>query len=158
MVQNVGLTDLNDIELYLYYNMNVVNYTFISDLPRGEVKNISFYWIPTEYNRYNFTAYSPSIINEVYNQNNINVKVIYLENRHLNGLYLTYKYIWEGTTDIRITNITYSLLNSNIYRVNMTTYGERPSWTCWNEWANTRLVINNNPMTPLYGKYHTFVR
>ena len=158
-VQNVGLNDENDINLYLYYNgIIVVNSTYISNLPRGAVKNIKYTWIPTEYNRYNFTAYSPLITNEIYLQNNIDVNVIYLESEKLfDGLYITHKY--GGSEDMYTSNITYSLLYENVFEVNWTIFGERPSTMYWYERVNTRLVKNKSPWAPPFVmNYHTFVR
>jgi len=69
-VENRGLNNETNAELYLLINSSVVNSTTNITLLQGESVTITFLWTPTETRNYNITAYAPPVSGEEETSNN----------------------------------------------------------------------------------------
>ncbi|MHA1188615.1 MAG: CARDB domain-containing protein, partial [Candidatus Heimdallarchaeota archaeon] len=99
-VQNIGLNDEFDVELYLYLDEVLINSITIPTLAVGTDQTIQYAWTPTEYRAYNFTALAPPVPLESYLDNNRKTTIAnVIETQLFDGLY--------------IKNIFYTFYNSN---------------------------------------------
>ena len=75
-VTNTGNNNETSVYMYLYLDNTLVNSSTISNLPFGTSETIHYTWTSTEYKKYNFTVYSPSVPSEPYIINNRITKLI----------------------------------------------------------------------------------
>ncbi|MFX1418820.1 MAG: CARDB domain-containing protein [Promethearchaeota archaeon] len=78
MVLNNGLNTETSISFELFLNGVSVHSITIPSLPIGANTTITFLWTPTEYDIYNFTAYSGPVPGEIYLLNNEDTKILYI--------------------------------------------------------------------------------
>jgi subtilase family serine protease len=105
-VTNTGINNETSVDMYLYRDSILVNSSTISNLPFGASETIHYTWTPTEYKKYNFTVYSPSVPSESNIINNIITKLISIRKRIFyedfeSGLskWQTYTGLWHLTDD-----------------------------------------------------------
>ncbi|MFX1375313.1 MAG: CARDB domain-containing protein [Promethearchaeota archaeon] len=77
-VINNGIYDESNINLFLYLDSIIVNSTTISLLGAGANYTITYSWTPIEYGTYNFSAYSPPVMDEVYVLNNFRSELAFV--------------------------------------------------------------------------------
>ncbi len=144
-VSNVGDFDESNINLYLYYDGTIVNSLFISDLHIGECISIDYAWTPAEYQSYNFTAYTPPVIDESLIQNNVDEELLYIseESNIFDGMFIDYTF--NMLTESFPSKFTYSQISNNIFNVtwDLVLMGT-PSSSHWDE--NTQNRIMENPV------------
>ncbi|MEA2090718.1 MAG: CARDB domain-containing protein [Thermoproteota archaeon] len=70
-VQNRGLNNETDVELYLIVNGVVVSNVTIPKLPNGTFYTLNYSWTPTVEGVYNVTVYAPPVREEIITRNNI---------------------------------------------------------------------------------------
>lgn len=58
---NAGLNDETDVDLFLYLNDALIDFTTIPTLLVGTSETINYIWTPVDYGKHNFTAYTPSV-------------------------------------------------------------------------------------------------
>jgi len=75
-VQNRGLNNETDVELYLLVNDTVVSSAAIAELRVGELYTITCAWTPMEIGSYNITAYAPPVPQEEDAANNVMAKEV----------------------------------------------------------------------------------
>ena len=144
-VRNNGGNDESDIFFYLYYDEVLINDTFISTLPIGASKILTYNWTPTVYRTYNFTAYAPPVINETFISNNLAEKLITIHEVELfNGLFIDHSITQTGYGS-GTSRVSYSHITGSMFHVDWeTTIGGTPSQGSWIVNAQTRVIQNTN--------------
>ena len=110
-VQNVGIYNESDVELYLLLDGAVVNQTVISLLPSGSEYTITYRWTPVEEGWYNITAYAPSVPGENRTGNNIDTRMVYVGGRI--ALISHYSELMDITGILDEMGIPYDVYNDN---------------------------------------------
>jgi hypothetical protein len=77
-VFNLGLLNETSISLELVINGGIVNSTVVPELNVGSFYRIGWLWNPKQQGKYNVTAYASPVSGEVYTDNNVDVKVVYV--------------------------------------------------------------------------------
>ena len=93
-VENRGLNNETNAELYLLINSSVVNSTTNITLLQDESVTITFLWTPTETRSYNITAYAPPVPGEEETSNNNVTKSVNVF-FYARG-YLPHRWVGEG--------------------------------------------------------------
>ena len=74
-VTNIGATNEDNINFFLYLNGEVVNSTSIPSLNSGANFSINYNWTPSKYGIFNFTAHVPPITEESFILDNFITKI-----------------------------------------------------------------------------------
>jgi len=116
-ISNYGLKDVFNINLSLYLDSNILNSIIIANLPSGSSETITYYWTPSEYGVYNFTAYVPPFQEEPYLDNNYATKIIHLPpTRLFDGMYIQGR-VFDFWDIPYISNVSYFYSSDNIFYV-----------------------------------------
>ena len=107
-------------------------------LPVGGSQTIQYEWTPTEYDSYNFTTYSPPVLGELIDSNNLNTTFLYVSTI-FDGLYIKYAWI-QGLGSVN-GNYTYKAISGWLYEeiIGQEYMGSHVS-TSWMLDSSTRVV------------------
>ncbi len=144
-VQNVGLNDEENVELFLEYDEVEVGYLNIPDLPVGVIETITFPWTPTAYDNYNFTVYTYAVAGEENLLNNYLTQVAYVVPIKLfDGMYINNTLNDNGIREYG-TSFTYTQLSRTGFHVNCDVLylGQLYVSSSWDEDASTRTIDNS---------------
>lgn len=142
-VINIGGNDETNVNLYLFLDNIIVNSTIISYLPIEENKTIKYQWTPTEYDIYNFTAYTFPTPGEIDIGDNYKTELIRISNSVLfNGMYVYH--LMHFLDEDFDTRLRYSYISGNTFRAHW-------SWPAfifsldfyWHVDTKTRIMSNN---------------
>ncbi|MFX1588871.1 MAG: CARDB domain-containing protein [Promethearchaeota archaeon] len=113
-VENVGLNEELNVELFLYLDEIFLDSITIPNLTAGMSQTIQYIWIPTEYRDYNFTTYVPSVPLELNQLNNRETVIVYvIDTKLFEGLYIKHLST-EGGYSLN-TNFTYKHYTSRLF-------------------------------------------
>lgn len=88
---NNGIFNETDLNLYLCLGGEIMQSKHISELLVGENDTIEYVWEPLDYGRFNFTSYTPPLIEEEYISDNAAQKVLFIpETPIFNELYINH--------------------------------------------------------------------
>lgn len=112
-VQNFGINDESDVELYLYLDGGMVNYSYYSTLSAGSSETIDYLWTPMVYDTFNFTVFSPPVVGEYSEENNF--KYFLLTIKFLQNYTMTvgHPYTWidaSGGTELILYDDDYAAI------------------------------------------------
>jgi hypothetical protein len=96
-VFNTGISVESDVDLVLYLEGDVINSTTISSFPVGANETIFYTWTPIDYGEFNFTAYAPSLPNEMIIVNNIVTELLTISPLGNYIMVPDYTYTWVPT-------------------------------------------------------------
>lgn len=110
-VTNIGSSDETNINLFLYENGILGDSLYIANLLSGSSQTINYFWMPTSYGDYNFTAFAPPVSGEGLTYDNLVTKFVHLHEVILfDGMYLNYNFnlanIYIGPTQVLYTQIS----------------------------------------------------
>lgn len=155
-VTNRGKYDESNIDLFFYLDESLLESQFISSLLIGETETINYLWTPTEYDSYNFMAYTPYLPTEPYIDNNI--KEVFLpvkEIKIFDDMYLNYSFtIFDEILSIQYS---YTYLSDGIFHNNYSLYSEGSLMQggSWDVNSQTRMMFNSYGGISFGSGYHT---
>ncbi len=94
---NAGLNDETDVDLFLYLNDALVDFTTISTLLVGTSETINYIWTPVDYGKHNFTAYTPSVSGDPITLNDSATELITIWMNYT--MILGVPYFWVDASD-----------------------------------------------------------
>ncbi len=152
---NNGIYNETNVNFYLYLGGFIIESKNIAKLLVGENDSIDYVWQPLDYGRYNFSGYTPPLIEEEYTSDNIAQKVLFIPEVSLfNGLYIkhscnlasieAYSYISYNKSYNSYHDVYWELNISNSYST-----GE------WDVDDNTRIMENSSGSFYFGNGYHS---
>ncbi|MFW9872922.1 MAG: CARDB domain-containing protein [Candidatus Thorarchaeota archaeon] len=110
-VTNIGSSDETSINLFLYENGLLIDSLYIANLLSGSSQTINYFWMPTSYGDYNFSAFAPPVSGEEITYDNFVTKIVPLHEVILfDGMYINYSFnlanIYIGQTQVSYTQLS----------------------------------------------------
>ena len=141
---NNGIYNETELNVYLYLGGEIMQSKYISELLVGANDTIEYLWEPLDYGRYNFTGYTPPLIEEESILDNTAQKVLFIPKTPIfSGLYINHS-CNLGTIE-GVSHVSYNQSLSAIYNVkrelnisNSYFSGE------WDVDGNTRVMENSS--------------
>lgn len=147
-VFNLGLVNETSVDLILLVNGSIVNSTVVPELNVGSFYRISWLWTPKQQGKYNVTAYASPVSEEVYTDNNIDAKVVYVltdTTTHISSDPKTIDVAVGGffTLDIIVNNV------DNLHAWQIKLYYNSTVFQCLDAWvAADNVFAGKNPILP----------
>lgn len=102
-VQNLGLNDESDIELYLFLDHGVVNSATYLTLSASTSETIDYLWTPITYDTFNFTVFAPPVVGEYSEDNNFKYSLVTIKFLQNYTMTVGHPYAWidaSGGTEL----------------------------------------------------------
>ncbi|OLS12461.1 MAG: Serine proteinase (Modular protein) [Promethearchaeota archaeon CR_4] len=145
-VQNTGKNAEANVNLSLQYNGIQVGQTTIANLEVNASETLTFSWTPTTTGTYNFTACTPSVLGELYVEDNVAERILYIFNVTMfDGMVLHYSFfVQQGMTNIVLPfDLAYSQRSDTIFRATSAlSYMGSVIASFWDEDVTTRMIKN----------------
>ncbi|MHA1981428.1 MAG: CARDB domain-containing protein [Promethearchaeota archaeon] len=112
-VQNLGLNDELDIELYLSLDGGVVNSATYPTLSAGTSETIDYLWTPMTYDTFNFTVFAPPVAGEYTEDNNFKYSLVTIKFFQDYTMTVGHPYTWidaSGGTDLMLGDDDYAAI------------------------------------------------
>lgn len=97
---NAGINDETNVDLFLFLNGALVDFTTIPTLLIGTSETINYMWTPMDYGTHNFTAYTPSVSGDpiTLNDSATELITIWMNYTMIPGIPYTWIDASDGTT------------------------------------------------------------
>ncbi|MFX1480940.1 MAG: CARDB domain-containing protein, partial [Promethearchaeota archaeon] len=155
-VTNIGTSDETNINLFLYENRLPVDSLYITNLLSGSSQTINYFWIPTSYGDYNFTAFAPPVSGEEITYDNLVTKLVPLHEVILfDGMYIDYSFnlanMYIGSTQVSYTQLS----GSKFHTIWEGVLSGSPLINHWDVDTQTRVIENGDGNFYFGDSHHT---